>query len=273
MALLRVAAVQTAPVLVEPEKNLEDVRSALKDSDAGLTVFPECTLTGYGYDSKEAAMKLAEPIPGPSTKALVEACRKPGSWAVVGLLERDGDKLYNSAVLAGPEGIAGKYRKMHLPFLGVDRFVDPGDLGFPVFDTPIGKIGLLICYDGSFPEAVRALKLGGAQLVCLPTNWPEAAEISMRYSPMMRSQENHVNFVACNRVGEETGFRFPGGSKICDYTGRILAECGASSERASAELDLASADNNRVVNVPGEYELDRIAHRRPEHYGRLVEGG
>jgi predicted amidohydrolase len=234
-------------------------------------VFPECALTGYGFGSKEQAWPHAEPVPGPSVDRIVEVCRETGRWAIAGLLERDGERLFNCAVLLGPEGMAGLYRKMHLLHLGVDRFTTPGDLGFPVFTTPLGRIGIQICFDGSFPEASRVQKLAGAQLICLATNWPEAAEVSCRYSPMVRAQENHVNFVACDRAGEESRFRFRGESKICDFNGKVLAEAGRDETTIIARLDLEAADRNRVVNIPGEYEIDRIAARRPEFYGDLAE--
>jgi predicted amidohydrolase len=167
--------------------------------------------------------------------------------------------------------VALHYRKLHLPFLGCDRFAAPGDLPLAVADTPLGRIGLSICYDGSFPESARVLKLRGAQLIVLPTNWPEAATISRAYQSIVRAFENHVHYAACNRVGSEGGFRFPGDSKIVDCTGRVVAQSGDGEALLLAELDLPAADVNRIVNVPGKYELDRIAHRRPEHYGAIVE--
>jgi predicted amidohydrolase len=127
-----------------------------------------------------------------------------------------------------------------------------------------------ICYDGSFPETTRVLKLRGAQLVILPTNWPEQAAVSIRHQSIMRAFENHVNYVSVNRVGSEGGFRFPGGSKIVDSMGRVLAEAGETPTMLFADLDLPGADVNRVVNVPGRYELDRIAHRRPDMYGPIT---
>lgn len=259
------------PRLGQVSKNLDRITRGILQAETPLVVFPECALQGYAFDSKEDALKLAEPVPGPSTREIEAACREAGAWAIVGMLERAGDRLFNAAVVIGPHGLAGTYRKMHLPYLGVDRFVAPGDKGFPVFQTDLGRIGILICYDLSFPEAARVLKLEGAQLVCVPTNWPTAAEISCNHSPMVRAQENHVNVVTCNRVGEEGGFIFCGGSRIVDFDGRVLAQAGAEETTICGELDMDGADCNRVVIVPGRYELDRVAHRRPECYGRLVQ--
>ncbi|MBI4563218.1 MAG: carbon-nitrogen hydrolase family protein [Planctomycetes bacterium] len=267
---VRVSVHQMNPRRGDVDANLEAILEALAGAPGSLAVFPECALTGYAFESKEEALAAAESVPGPSTDTLLEACRDHDVWAVVGLLERDGDRLFNAAAVLGPEGVEGVYRKMHLPYLGVDRFADPGDLGFPVFRLPFGTIGVLICYDLSFPEAARVLKLDGAQAICVPTNWPEAASVSCDFSPIVRAQENHVHVLTANRVGEEGGFRFLGRSRICDFQGRVLAEAGGEPAVFTAEIDFAAADHNRVVNVPGRYELDRIAHRRPEFYARLA---
>jgi len=266
---MKVACRQFDPQLGRSAENVERIVASLKDAD--LVVFPECAVSGYGFDSKEAALAVAETIPGPSVARIEKACFAGGAWAVVGMLERDGDRLFNSAAVIGPGGVAGVYRKMHLPFLGVDRFTTPGDKGFPVFELPFAKLGVLICYDLSFPEAARVLKLAGAQLLVVPTNWPEKAEVSCDHSPFVRAQENHLHVATCNRVGEEAGFRFIGRSRIIGCSGAVLATAGAGDDAIAAEIDPALADQNRVVNVPGKYELDRIAHRRPEHYGPVAE--
>jgi predicted amidohydrolase len=270
---VRIAAIQTDPSLGNVAKNLEGILAAIKATTADLLVFPECALTGYGFGSLEEGWRISEAIPGPSAGRIAEACRTTKRHAIVGMLERSGDRLYNCAVLFGPDGVVGGYRKAHLPHLGIDRFATPGDSSFPVFELPFGRAGILICYDLSFPEAARVLKLDGAQVICVPTNWPIAAEVSCCHAPPVRAQENHVNVVTCDRVGEEAGFRFRGGSRIVDFGGRTLAEAGDRPAVITAELDLQGADQNRVVHNPGLYELDRIGHRRPELYGRLVEGG
>ena len=268
---LRVAVVQFAPKLAAVRENLDRILRGIDDAEAPLAVFPECALTGYGYESKKDALAVAETATGPSIHAIEAACAKRKAWTIFGFLERSGTGLFNAAALVGPKGVVGVYRKMHLPFLGVDRFATPGDRGFPVFETPLGRIGILICYDLSFPEAARALKLSGAQLICVPTNWPEAAHISCDFSPFVRAQENHVNVVTANRTGKEAGFRFIGRSRVVDYSGKPLAEAGGGPAVLRAELDMPGADRNRVVFSPGRYEVDRIAHRRPEHYRALTE--
>ncbi len=250
----------------------ERVAAAAKGG-AQLVVFPECFLTGYAFAAPAEVERVALEVPGEATRELVAIARANGVHLVAGLIEKEAasGRCFNAALLVGPDGIALRYRKIHLPVLGCDRFVAPGDLPLAVATTPLGKIGLSICYDGSFPETARVLKLRGAQLVVLPTNWPEQATVSRRFQSTVRAFENHVNYVACNRVGSEGGFRFPGGSQAVDFSGRVVAQGGESEELLFAELDLPRADDNRIVHVAGEYELDRIAHRRPEHYGALVE--
>ena len=271
---MKVAAVQMDIKILEKAKNLEKIIDGLEasaQSGAGIVVFPECALTGYCFTSLEEAVPVAEPVPGPCSEALAAAARKLDCTAVVGMLERDGDRIYNAAVVVTPQGIAGTFRKLHLPYLGIDRFVTLGDKPFPTFETAHGKIGINICFDCSFPEAGRVLKLKGIQLLAIATNWPIGSD-SWEHTPKVRAAENHFHVVAADRVGEERGFRFAGHSQIVDFTGKTLAEAGETEETILlADLDLAGADRNRVVRMPGQWEFDRIAGRRPEMYGPLAD--
>ncbi|HEX8201275.1 MAG TPA: carbon-nitrogen hydrolase family protein, partial [Isosphaeraceae bacterium] len=231
-----------------------------------------CALTGYGFASRAEALECAEPIPGPSLHRIAAACAELGVFAVVGLLERDGERLFNACALVGPAGLVGSYRKVHLPFLGVDRFADPGDLPLAVHDAGGVRIGMHICYDGSFPETGRVLTLLGADLLVLPTNWPRHAECAAEHMIACRAMENVVYALAANRVGEEAGFRFIGRSSICGPSGERLAFASADREEIlSAEIDPARARQKRQVRVPGLHEIDRIADRRPRFYAPLVE--
>jgi len=273
---MKVAAVQMDIKILEKEKNLEKILDCMESAaqaGAGIVVFPECALTGYCFTGLEEAAPVAEPVPGPASEALAAAAKKLDCTAVVGMLERDGDRIYNAAVVVTPLGIAGTFRKLHLPYLGIDRFVALGDKPFPTFETTHGKIGINICFDCSFPEAGRVLKLKGIQLLAIATNWPIGSD-SWQHTPKVRAAENHFHVVAANRVGEERGFRFVGHSQIVDFTGKTLAEAGETEETILlADLDLAGADRNRVVRMPGQWEFDRIAARRPEMYGALAELG
>jgi predicted amidohydrolase len=271
----KVAAVQMDCQLGDAELNLRRIREFLEMAAANgahLAVFPECALAGYCYRSKEEAWPLAQTIPGPATKEVAAECAKLNLFAVFGLLERDENHLFNSVACVGPKGLVGSYRKTHLLHLGVDRFVTPGNRPYEVLDLGGLRIGILICFDGSFPEPCRVLALKGADLIVLPTNWPEGASCSAAHMPAMRAHENHLYFLACDRVGIEGAFRFIGQSRITDWNGVDLAYLEEPKEgMILAELDPQAARQKRVVNVPGEYELDRIASRRPELYGPLVQ--
>ncbi len=275
VSTLIVAAVQTDVVLGDRKRNLDMVQRKLRQAasqGARLVVFPECALSGYCFDSAEQARLAAEPVPGPATEAVASICRETGATAIFGLIEEDGDSLYNSAAVIGPEGLIGVYRKTHLPFLGVDRFLTPGSGPLVPFDTPLGKIGVAICYDASFPEVPRTLKLRGAQIIVLPTNWPEKAVVSANHQPIVRAHENHVHFVAVNRIGTEGEFKFVGLGKIVDCKSSVLAAAEADEETLLlAEIDVSESDRSRVVHLGGKYELDRVRDRRPELYSAITD--
>lgn len=270
---MRVAVAQTEPKLAEPERNLETCLERLEEAvsaGARLLVLPECAIPGYMFGSAEEALSVAEEIPGPSTEALERECRRLDAYVVCGLLERDGDVLHNAAVLVGPEGLIGRYRKTHLPFLGVDRFVVPGD-ELPVYETPLGRIGVEICYDLRFPEVTRTLALRGADLVAHPTNFPMAARMQTELITVARAAENRIYLLTANRVGKERKGEFCGWSQIVDPYGQRLAEAGETEEALLvADVDVEKARDKDYV-IPGEYELYLFGHRRPELYGALVE--
>ena len=270
---MRVAVAQTEPKLGEKERNLEVCLARLEEAAAAgaqLLVLPECAIPGYMFESGEEALPYAEEIPGPSTEALAEACRRLDVYAACGLLERDGDVLHNAAVLVGPEGLIGSYRKTHLPFLGVDRFVVPGD-ELPVFETPLGRIGVEICYDLRFPEVTRTLALKGADIVAHPTNFPMAAKVQTEVITLARAAENRIYLLTANRVGKERWGEFCGWSQIVDPYGRRLAEADETEETLLvADVEIEKARDKDYV-IPGEYELYLFGHRRPELYGGLVE--
>ena len=271
---MKVAVAQIEPKLAEKERNLAVCLARLEEAagqGAELLVLPECAIPGYVYESAEEAEPYAEEIPGPSTEILAEACRRLGTHVVCGLIERDGDSIHNAAVLVGPDGLVGSYRKTHLPFLGVDRFVVAGD-ELPVFDTPIGRIGIEICYDLRFPEATRALALAGAEIVVLPTNWPLAASPNAELLTVARAFENRIYLLVANRVGRERTAEFCGRSQIVDPAGTRIAETDATSEALLvADVDVAWARDKSIVPAPGEYEMHLFDHRRPDLYRALVE--
>jgi len=275
---IKIAAVQMAPELAAHKRNMERILAEAGNAAsnaADLVVFPECALTGYVFTSREEALPSMESIPGPSTEQLIKCCQQFGILIVAGMLEIDNDRYFNAAVLLGPEGLVGKYRKNHLPFLGIDRFVDPGDGPFRVYSTPIGNIGLYICYDCNFPESSRVMALQGAEILVLPTNWPQVqggrGEV-IRNMVNTRAFENRVHLVAVDRVGEERGVRFLGHSKIADASGNTAVEGSNNREETLyAEVSLAEARQKHIVIWPGQFEIDYTKDRRSELYGKIVE--
>lgn len=272
---MKIAGVQMDVSLGGVDRNVEKMVSLLNKTaseGARLTVFPECATTGYCFESLEETRQYAEPISGGVAERMVAACRQTDTFAVFGMLELDGESVYNAAVLAGPQGVIGSYRKVHLPYLGADMFTSYGDRPFAVHDAGPVKVGMSICYDSAFPESSRSLAILGAELIVLPTNWPTGAECLAESAINTRAMENAVYFAAINRVGEERGFTFIGRSRICDPSGETLAVGSPSDEQILyAEIDPEVARAKRVVRVPGKHAIDRLADRRPEMYGLLTQ--
>jgi predicted amidohydrolase len=273
MSTWKIAAVQIDCHLADKDRNLDSMRKYLRvaaERGARLVIFPECILTGYGFDSRDEALPFAESLPGPASDAIAAECRALNVWAIFGLLERAGSDLFNACALVGPTGFVASYRKIHLPYLGVDRFTTPGDQPFAVHDLGGLRVGINICYDGSFPESARILMLLGADLVVLPTNWPTGAYSTVCHLVQARALENQIYYAAVNRIGEERGFRYIGQSRIVQCNGDLLAKANEHEEEILlAEIDPATARNKHLIKIPGRYELDRVADRRPELYGPL----
>jgi predicted amidohydrolase len=272
---MKISCVQTDVIFKDIDANLSSLEATVRSEVAQgtqLTVFPECFSTGYCFDSLAEAMELGESVPGPSTDRVAKLCAELKTYVVFGMLEKSGDNLFNVAVLIGPEGLIGSYRKVHLPYLGVDRFTTPGDRPFEVFEAAGVRIGMLICYDGGFPEAARVLSIRGADLIVLPTNWPPGGSYMAEFSINCRAMENGIYFAAVNRIGTENGFSFIGKSRICSPVGATINSIDdASPGILRTEIDPMIARTKRIVRVPGKHLIDRMADRRPEMYGAICE--
>jgi 5-aminopentanamidase len=271
----KIAGVQMDVQLGDVSLNLQNMVQALRHSDAAtadLVVFPECALTGYCFESREEALPYAQTNQGPAVTEIQKICHEQDQFVAFGFLERADDKLYNSCALVGPQGLVGVYRKVHLPYLGIDRFVDPGTEGWGVYEINGLRVGMHICYDGSFPEAARVMALAGADLVLLPTNWPPGADTFAKYLPNARALENSIYFFCVDRIGQERGFRFIGYSRLCDTNGNPLADAPhANPEVLVGDIDVRKARAKRIVRVPGKHVIDRFADRRPEYYGPVCQ--
>ncbi len=275
MTKMKIAGVQMDIEFNNRDGNLNKMQERLEETTsngAQLTVFPECTTTGYCFTSLEEARGIAEGFDGPSVTRVHQWCKEKDTMVVFGFLELAGDRIFNVLALVGPSGILGTYRKVHLPHLGIDRFTTPGDRPFEVIETPDMRIGMNICYDSSFPEAARILAVKGADLITLPTNWPPTSGLTADVIPNARALENHVYFMSVNRIGTERGFSFIGKSKICDPRGGNMAFADHANEAILyAEIDPEFARKKHLVSIPGEHEVHRMKDRRPDVYDPLSE--
>lgn len=279
---VKIAGVQMDPKILNKKSNLARCQELIEltaKEGVRFIIFPECALTGYCLDSREEALPLAEEIPGPSTEEIMAECRKLNVYVIVGLLEKDrdkdGDKYYNAAALLGPSGLLGKYRKLHLPYLGIDRFLDKGNLPLTVYQTEMGNIGIGICYDLMFAEHSRVLALKGADILVFPSNWPESGKVYPDYIIPTRATENHVYCVAVNRIGEERGTRFLGRSMIARWLESPLAEGKCEEEDiVYAEVEPAKARQKLHIfdqNAPAKHRVNFIEDRRPEFYSHICK--
>lgn len=266
---MKVAVSQFYPKFADATANAERIADQIVATKADLIVFPECALTGYCFRSHDEANQGAISLGDKLIQQVIAACREAKSYAIVGLAERVGEDLFNSAALMGPTGLVGEYRKVHLPYIGLDRYAHAGD-SFPVFDLPFGRVGIQICFDVRFPEGARTLSLKGADLIAIPTNWPESAELASDIVCPARCIENHVFVAAANRVGEENSFTFVGRSKIISPSGAVLAAADHTEEAILVEeVKLERARIKHLVKREGEYEMDLWGARRPELYGPI----
>lgn len=277
------ACVQTDIQFASVAANLDTLiktLDSLGQKQVDLAVFPECMLTGYAFDTRDEAEAVALCESAPELQRIADASQASGVALTVGLLLKQGDHLYNAALLIDgkqAEPIIGRYHKVHLPHLGVDRFVDRGEIPYQAWSLPLkngetAKVGMGICYDSSFPEPMRALGLAGADIIALGTNWPVAASRTAEIVPPARSMENHLFFVAANRIGQERGFDFCGLSSICGPDGVELARAvGSETTVLLAEVQLKDARNKRIERTPGKHVIDRFADRCPEFYDSIVK--
>jgi predicted amidohydrolase len=267
---MRVAAVQCAVSEGDAPNNTTRVCDWIEQAaqeGCSLVVLPECVLTGYGYKNRESLEQNALPMDGPEVAAVIETCRRLRIWAVVGLFELNGRRVHNTAFLAGPDGLVGLHRKNHLPYLGGDRFVDlPETAPYSVFRTPIGVIGIAICYEIRFPEVVRTLMLSGAEIMALPTNWPIASRILAEQFVPVRAAENMVYFIAANRNDRGGDIQYLGRSSIVDPLGNVLADGGEKTGVIAAEIDIKLSRDKKIVFEAGTFEISPIRDRRPETY-------
>ncbi len=232
---------------------------------ADLLVLPELCNSGYNFSSAEQAWATAEEIRDSIFLRYLEAlCRRHGFYLVSGFNERAGDRLYNAAVLVGPQGYVGRYRKLHL-FLNEKDYFQPGDEGLPVFDIGPYRVGMLICFDWLFPEAWRVLALQGADVVAHPANLvlPGLAQRAVPVHALI----NRFYAVTANRVGSEGDLTFTGLSTIANPKGEVILQASPTEEEVGlvdVEIGLA---RDKWITLRNHV----LADRRPEHYSLLLK--
>lgn len=261
---MRVGFYQFDPQFGEVAKNLDVVTAKLEQAEAALIVLPELFASGYQFVSQEEVQQLSEPVPdGPTTRRLVEIAKRRRMHVVAGLPEKAGARCYNSAVVVGPSGFLGCYRKTHL-FYEETVFFTPGDSGFQVWDMGSAKIGVMICFDWYYPEAARSLAVQGADIICHPSNLvlPNCPD-----SMPVRCLENHVFAITCNRIGSEARggkdqLTFIGHSEVVTPKGVIQYRASRDQEvLAIVDIDPAQARNKSL----NRYN-DLLRDRRPSLY-------
>lgn len=261
---MKIGVLQFAPEFADISANIAKIGQLLKKaSHADLWVLPELASTGYNFLNREQAVLLSEELSKSRfVNFLVGQAAKTNSWFVAGINERSGDKLYNSSVMVSPDGEVGVYRKLHL-FRREKEFFEPGNLGLPVFETPWGKIGMLICFDWMFPEAWRILALKGVRLVCHPSNLvlPYCQGVVPGYA-----LTNRIFIATVNRVGYERDNVFTGRSVVVDPFGEVLFHGNQKTqETVVIEIDTSLSDNKMITP-----ENNLITDRRTDVYSLKV---
>lgn len=248
------------------DRTLELIREAA-DNGARLIVLPELASTGYSFHNRAEAYEHAEEVPsGPTCQAWIELAKERDLYIASGIAEKDGTKLFDSVVLIGPDGYIGTYRKTHL--WNREKLVfEPGDLGYPVFSTPIGRIGLLNCWDIWFPEVARILTVQGADVICSVNNWvwtppplfDETGKAMASYLTMASAHQNSVHIIAADRVGEERGAKFLGCSLITSLNGWPIGDVASATEETIlyADIDVVGGRSAVVWNSLNDLPRDR----------------
>ncbi len=249
-------------------RNLKHVIKNLSGVRADLLVLPELAFTGYYFRDREETRALAEdPARSNTVEALVRLCREQDFYLVAGFAERQADKVFNSALLLGPEGLIHTYRKIHLFNQEKDWF-DPGDTPLSIRQVRGARVGMMICFDWIFPETARSLAVLGADIVAHPSN----LVLSYCQQTMLsRCLENHIFAVTANRFGKDVRpqgeLKFTGKSQIVAPKGVLLHR--APSQREMLYLTRINPDEARQKDITPRNDL--LADRRPEFYRILSE--
>ncbi len=266
---IKIVLAQISSKREDKEENLRRFEQATlkaKQQGADLVVFPELSLTGYVV--RDQIYELAETVPGPATQRMERLAKNTGLHIIFGmpeLSEKARATIYNTAVFIGPDGLIGKYRKMYLPTHSVfeeKRHFRSGNQ-IAVFDTPLGKIGLCICYDIFFPEVARLVRLQGAELIVCISASPAVRRSYFEILTAARAIENTAFLAYVNLVGVEDGLQFWGGSRLVSPTGDLLAKAKYDEE------DFVLCDVRYSDLRSAEAFIPTLRDLRPELFDQL----
>jgi len=264
--MLRVGYYQFKPQFGDVAKNIQTVIKALRTVTADIIVLPELPFTGYYFANRAEATALAEdPATSPQVQSLIDLCKDRDFYLVTGFAEKKADKVFNSALLLGPEGLVHTYRKLHL-FNEEKLWFDAGDIPLAVHNVRGAQIGMMICFDWVFPEVTRTLALLGADIVCHPAN----LVLSYCQQTMLsRCIENGIFAITCNRFGMDKRpqgeLKFTGKSQIVAPKGVLLHRSRSQAhDLFQIDIDPAQARDKQLTA-----HNSLLADRRPEFYAPL----
>lgn len=265
---VHIGFVQNSPTFGRVKANLDRVTDLLAAVDADLLVLPELFATGYQFTSRREAERFSERVPdGTTTKRLIALAKRRRCTIVAGLAEQKGHSLFNSAVVVGPGGFIGTYRKSHL-FYEETLWFSHGNSGFRVFPAAGATIGVMICFDWFFPESMRTLALAGADVICHPAN------LVLPHAPnamITRCLENRVFAITADRVGaEQRGDKerltFIGSSQVVGPQGQVIVRASTDSE----EVRVVAIDPKEARRKTINRYNHLFADRRADLYGMLT---
>ncbi len=266
-----IACIQFDSVLFDKDTNINKMKELATEAknqtpNLDLIVFPELSLTGY--ECEEKYYSLAEEFPnGDSLKKMSKVAKELDLYIIFGFVEKGESKedIYNTVALIDNNGrIIGKYRKVHLVEGVETNWFKSGD-SYDVFETPFGKLGIMICWDSAFPEVARILALKGAEIIAVPSAWESPKGDDWDIVMQARSFDNVLYVAACNRVGADNTISFFGKSKIVGPLGRVISQGTDKEEIVSGEVNIAVLEDLRE----GYYVL--LKDRRPHTYEEIVK--
>lgn len=263
MKAIKVSVAQLTPKLADKQKNLQLISDAMieaKRDQADLIIFPELFLTGYSVGSE--LDQLAETEDGPGMTEVRRLCLEQGLYAAISFPEKgeDGHYYISSALIDDNGEVLGIYRKTHL-FDQEKMHFTPGS-EFKVIETPLGKIGMMICFDVEFPEIARSLKLSGADFIVIVNANMHPYELHHNLFARARALENEIPVIICNRLGKEGDLDFCGDSMVIDATGDILLEMKQTEGVQTVEL---------AIGQQLDPKMSYTANRRAELYSKIAE--